>query len=132
MSRTIRKSLPDLGGGGRFLRGCQSVLHGRGSGWDAFGPRRRITRSVGQRALRTYWTPAFELYRGISQRKSPPLYLRWSYFRCWHRRAMIRNKRSIVRANIGVDEASGAMRFAGHLPKGWVARLMGHERIRII
>ncbi len=98
-------------------------VHGRASGWDPFGPRRRITRSVGNVLYELDEKPAFELYQRYLAEEvlagipamvlfpllaSPP-----DHPEC-----------TIVRANIGVDEQTGAMTFAGNLPEGWIVRLM--------
>jgi hypothetical protein len=105
--------------------------HGRASGWDAFGPRRSITRSAGNVVYELDGKPAFELYeRYLAEELSggnPAL----SVFPLL---VSPRDNpdRAVVRANIGVDKVTGAMTFAGNVPEGWSARLMRGNIDRLI
>lgn len=104
--------------------------HGRGSGWDAFGPRRSITRSSSNVLYELDGKPAYALYqRYLAEEMSAGI------------PAMIMfpllvtppddSNGALVRANIGVD-ADGAMTFAGNVPEGWIARLMRGNIDRLI
>jgi hypothetical protein len=108
------------------------LTHGRASGFDAFGPRRRITRSTGNVLHELDGRPPFELYQrylgkelshGISEEGviyplliSPPEY----------------PDRTLVRAPLSSDDDAGSMTFAGHMPEGWIARLMRGNTDRLI
>jgi hypothetical protein len=108
-----------LGFYGRSIR----LSYGTCCGWDAFGPRRRISRASGNVLFDLDNKPAmalYELYLGEQMNDgtgacvifplliSPP----------------DQPERAFVRAVIGIDQASGAMTFAGDIPQGWMARLM--------
>jgi len=106
-------------------------VHGRASGWDAFGPRRRITRSAGNVLYELDDKPALDLYRrylaeevsgGISATVLFPLVAS----------PPGQPESAVVRANIGVDEETGAMTFAGNLPESWIVRLMRGNIDRLI
>jgi hypothetical protein len=99
------------------------VSHGSRCGWDAFGPRRRITRSHGNTLLELDGKPAFELYQryfgdeladGLSAGVLFPLLLSHPD----------RPGRAFVRAALGLDQSREAMKLAGNVPEGWMARLM--------
>jgi hypothetical protein len=103
----------------------EAVRLGIGSahGWDAFGPRRRISRSSGNVLFELDGGPAFELYRrylGEEIDGDPgagvifPLLVS----------PLERPEHAVVRAPIAVDKASGSITFAGDVPEGWYARLM--------
>jgi hypothetical protein len=114
-----------------FYGNAIRFTHGRSSGWDAFGPRRSITRSAGNVVYELDGKPAFELYeRYLAEDVSAGV------------PAMIlfpllvsprdNPDRAIVRATISVDEQTGAMTFAGNVPEGWIARLMRGNIDRLI
>lgn len=97
--------------------------HGSGCGWDAFGPRRRITKSAGNVLYELDGKPAFELYErylgdevvnGVPAGVLFPLLLSHPD----------RPERSFVRAALGLDQTAAAMTLAGTVPEGWMARLM--------
>jgi hypothetical protein len=99
------------------------VSYGRGCGWDAFGPRRRITRADGNVLYELDGRPAFELYErylgdefgnGVPAGVLFPLLLSHPD----------RPERSFVRAALGLDQSTAAMTLAGNVPEGWMARLM--------
>jgi hypothetical protein len=99
------------------------VSYGRGCGWDAFGPRRRITRSDGNVLYELDGKPAFELYErylgdefgnGVPAGVLFPLLMAHPD----------RPERSFVRAALGLDQSAAAMTLAGNVPEGWMARLM--------
>jgi len=105
--------------------------HGRASGWDAFGPRRHITRSNGNVLYDLDGKPAFELYQrylgeevsaGVSAAVMFPLLIS----------PPDRPEQTVVRAPIGLENGTGGMTFAGHVPQGWTARLMRGNLDRLI
>jgi hypothetical protein len=106
-----------------FYGSALRVSYGRGCGWDAFGPRRRITRSDGNVLYELDGKPAFELYErylgdevvnGVPAGVLFPLLLSHPE----------RPERSFVRAALGLDQSAAAMTLAGNVPEGWMARLM--------
>jgi hypothetical protein len=98
------------------------LTHASGSGWDAFGPRRRISRASGNQLFELDDKPALALYE---------LYLGE---RINHGRTCVafpllisppdRPEHACVRGVTGADPTSGAITFAGDMPSGWMARLM--------
>jgi hypothetical protein len=105
--------------------------HGRASGWDAFGPRRRITRSEGNVLYELDGRPAFELYErylgeevsaGIRAGAVFPLFTS----------PPEQPESGVVRAHLGVDSGTGALTYAGRMPQGWIARLMRGNIDRLI
>lgn len=108
------------------------LIHGRASGFDAFGPRRRITRAIGNVLYELDGKSPIELYQrylgdelsdGISRGGviyplliSPPE----------------RPDQTLVRAPLSSAEEAGSMTFAGHMPEGWIARLMRGNSDRLI
>ncbi|MDQ2082404.1 FIST N-terminal domain-containing protein [Xanthobacteraceae bacterium Astr-EGSB] len=106
-----------------FYGSSVRISYGRGCGWDAFGPRRRITRSDGNVLYELDGKPAFELYErylgdevvdGVPAGVLFPLLLSHPD----------RPERSFVRAALGLDQSAAAMTLAGNVPEGWMARLM--------
>jgi len=98
-------------------------------GWDAFGPERLITRSVGNILYELDEQPALALYKkylGEHARDLPasgllfPLSLRTG------------TGESVVRTILGVDEAEDSLTFAGDIPQGGHARLMKANFDRLI
>ena len=96
---------------------------GHACGWDAFGPRRRVTRTSGNLLFELDDKPAIELYEryigddvggGTGSGVVFPLLIS----------PPDRPEHAVVRAILGMDKTSGAMTFAGDMPEGWMARLM--------
>lgn len=96
---------------------------GQACGWDAFGPRRLITRASGNLLFELDYKPTIELYERYLGEEisggtgagvifplliSPP----------------DRPEHVMVRAILQMDRTSGTMTFAGDMPEGWMARLM--------
>ncbi len=108
------------------------VAHGRASGWDAFGPRRRVTRSQGNVVFELDGKPAYDLYerylgeelksRAASDGVVIPLQIA----------SPERPDATLVRAPLAVDDGPASMTFAGHVPEGWIARLMRGSSDRLI
>jgi hypothetical protein len=105
--------------------------HGRASGWDAFGPRRHITRSIGNVLYELDGKPAFELYqRYLGEEASAGI--RAGVLFPLQTSPPEHPERMVVRALLGVDERTGSMTFAGHMQEGWSARLMRGNLDRLI
>lgn len=100
------------------------IGHGSAGGWDAFGPRRRVTRARGNVLLELDGQPALDLYErylGEDDAKGLP------------GTALLfplqiqdpgRPSHEVVRTIVGIDRADRALIFAGDMPEGWTARLM--------
>jgi len=98
-------------------------------GWDAFGPERLVTRSVGNILYELDGQPALELYKkylGEHARHLPasgllfPLSLRTAA------------GESVVRTILGINEAENSLTFAGDMPQGGHAQLMKANFDRLI
>lgn len=100
------------------------IGHGSAGGWDVFGPRRRITRSVGNLLLELDGEPALELYErylGEEDAKGlPGTALLFPLQIC----NPDHPDNNIVRTVLAVDREKRTMTFAGDMPEGWVAQLM--------
>ncbi|MFI0431557.1 MAG: FIST signal transduction protein [Candidatus Nanopelagicales bacterium] len=100
------------------------IGHGSRGGWEGFGPERLITKSQGNVLLELDDRPALALYRqylGDLAENLPASGLRFPLAV----RESPDSPRALVRTLLGVDESSGAMIFAGDVPQGWLAQLMG-------
>jgi len=98
-------------------------------GWDAFGPERLITRSVGNILYELDGQPALALYKkylGEHAQELPasgllfPLSLRTTA------------GESVVRTILAINEAEHSLTFAGDMPQGGHARLMKANFDRLI
>ncbi|MBD5634475.1 MAG: FIST C-terminal domain-containing protein [Candidatus Eremiobacteraeota bacterium] len=106
--------------------------HGRGCGWDAFGPRRRVTKANGNVLFELDGKPAYELYRrylgdvlsgrAASEGVIYPLSIS----------SPEDAETTLVRAPLAIDDGPASMTFAGHVPEGWMARLMRGNADRLI
>jgi hypothetical protein len=99
------------------------ISSGHACGWDAFGPRRRITRAEGNVLFELDNKPVldlYDLYLGedeSGQTKSGvvfPLLVA----------PQQHPEREVVRATLGMDRTNGSMTFAGEMPTGSMVRLM--------
>jgi hypothetical protein len=115
-----------------FYGSAIRLSHGRASGWDAFGPRRRITRSNGNVLYELDGKPAFELYqRYLGEELSASISSSGVIFPL-QISPPEHPERTLVRAPLAVDEGPASMTFAGHMPQGWIARLMRGNTDRLI
>lgn len=114
------------GGAIRFTNGCAS-------GWDAFGPSRRVTRSARNVLYELDGKPPYELYERylgeeLSMRDRSddgvvfPLQISHPEIQ----------RNTLVRAPLAIDGSRKSMTFAGHIPEGWTARLMRGNADRLI
>jgi hypothetical protein len=110
-----------------FYGDAVEIRHGSAGGWDVFGPRRRVTRSVGNVLYELDGEPALNLYeRYLGEEDSMGLPSTALLFplRVYE---PDRPDHDIVRTILGVDREARSMTFAGDVPEGWVAQLMrGH------
>lgn len=107
-----------------------TVGYGSRGGWDTFGPDRLITRSRGNILYELDGRPALELYKrylGPHANDLPasgllfPLSLRGQA-----------GQPRVVRTILGIDEAAGALIFAGDVPQGEYGQLMRANVDRLV
>jgi hypothetical protein len=100
-----------------------SVSYGSVGGWDAFGPKRIITKSRGSVLYELDGKPALDLYKhylGADAEKLPSSALLFPL--SIHPANDEMNV--IVRTVVAVNEREKTMTFAGDVPEGYVAQLM--------
>ena len=107
------------------------VGHGSKGGWDIFGPRRLITRSSGNILYELDGKPALELYKTYLGDLAPALPASALHFPLAVRAGGADDK-VLVRAVLGVDEATQSVSFAGDVPEGHLAQLMHANFDRLI
>lgn len=100
------------------------VGHGSGGGWDVFGPKRKISRAIGNVLYEVDGQPALDLYKLYlgpeDSRKLPGSALLFP-MRIYDPR---HPHHAVVRTVLAVDSTDGSMTFAGDMPEGWTAQLM--------
>lgn len=107
-----------------FYGSAIQIGHGSAGGWDQFGPRRRVTRSVGNVLYELDGEPALDLYErylGEEDAKGLPSTGLFFPLRVYEPE---RADHDIVRTILAVDREARSMTFAGDMPEGWVAQLM--------
>ncbi len=112
--------------GDRLQVGC-----GTRGGWEGFGPERLITRSEGNVLYELDGRPALTLYReylGDLAVNLPASGLRFPLAV----RESAAVDRSLVRSLLAVDNEAMSMTFAGDVPQGWRAQLMGADTDRLV
>lgn len=105
--------------------------HGSVGGWDAFGPRRAITRSQGNVLFELDGEPALALYKkylGEEAENLPGSALLFPLAIASPESGDVQ----IVRTVLAVDEEAQSMTFAGDVPEGFVAQLMRANSERLI
>jgi hypothetical protein len=99
------------------------IGHGSAGGWDEFGPRRRITRSLGNVLFELDGEPALHLYERYLGEEAKGLPGTGLLFPL-----LIRDPKqpdnALVRTILAVDHTAHSMTFAGDMPEGWTAQLM--------
>jgi len=107
-----------------FYGSAIRIGHGSAGGWDLFGPRRRVTRSVGNVLFELDGEPALDLYErylGPDEAKGLPGSALLFPIQV-HDAA--RSDSTVVRTVLAVDREARSMTFAGDVPQGWTAQLM--------
>ena len=107
-----------------------SVGYGSLGGWDAFGPRRVITRSKGNVLYELDGKPALELYKHYLGEHASGLPATGLLFPL--SLVLREGDRPVVRTILSVDETEGSMTFAGDMPEGASARLMKANFDRLV
>ncbi|NNF52549.1 MAG: hypothetical protein HKN59_08945 [Gammaproteobacteria bacterium] len=105
--------------------------HGSVGGWDAFGPRREITRSEGNVLFELDGEPALALYKkylGEEAANLPGSALLFPLAIASPDSSDIQ----IVRTVLAVDDETQSMTFAGDVPEGFAAQLMRANSERLI
>ncbi len=109
-----------------FFGAGLTLRTGSFGGWEVFGPMRKITKSDGNTLFQLDHKSALELYKrylGDEADKLPGSALFYPL--------QVSNpanpEQTVVRTILGIDEATGAMTFAGDMPEGWTAQLMFGE-----
>ncbi len=107
-----------------FYGSAIRIGHGSAGGWDVFGPRRRITKSIGNLLIELDGEPALDLYER---------YLGEEDTRGLPGTALLfplqisdpdQPESAIMRTVLAVDRQKRTMTFAGDMPQGWTAQLM--------
>lgn len=102
------------------------IGHGSAGGWSEFGPKRVITRSEGNIVHCIDGRPVLDLYRSYLGEEAAGLPGTGLLYPLQISDPE-RPGRTLVRTVLAIDEAAGAMTFAGDVPEGWKAQLMrGH------
>lgn len=100
------------------------VGHGSAGGWDQFGPRRKVSKSVGNVLFELDGQPALDLYErylGPEESKDlPSSALLFPIQIC----DPDSPKSAVVRTVLAIDRERRSMTFAGDVPQGWTAQLM--------
>jgi hypothetical protein len=115
-----------------FYGSAIRIGHGSSGGWDVFGPRRRVTRSVGNILFELDGEPALDLYErylGPEEAKGLPgsgllFPMQVSDVK--------RPDSAVVRGVLGVDHEARSMMFGGDIPQGWTAQLMRGNFDRLV
>jgi hypothetical protein len=102
-----------------------------GGGWDAFGPRRRITRSKGSILYELDGQPALDLYRRYLGERAAGLPATGLLFPL-ELLANASDKSGLVRTILSIDEREHSLTFAGDMPEGCYARLMKAQQDGLI
>ena len=100
------------------------VGHGSAGGWDLFGPRRQVTRSVGNVLFELDGEPALDLYErylGPEESKGLPSSALLFPIQVYDVKSP---DSAIVRTVLAIDRETRSMTFAGDVPQGWTAQLM--------
>lgn len=98
--------------------------HGTAGGWDEFGPRRSVTRSVGNVLYELDGEPALDLYeRYLGEDEAKGLPGTGLLFPLLIRDPA-RPETALVRTILAVDREARSLTFAGDVPEGWVGQLM--------
>jgi hypothetical protein len=100
------------------------VGHGSAGGWDLFGPRRHVTKSIGNVLFELDGEPALDLYErylGPDESKGLPSSALLFPIQVYD---LQKPDTAVVRTVLAIDRATRSMTFAGDIPQGWTAQLM--------
>src|SRR3954470_5559915 len=106
------------------------VGHGTGSGWDPFGPFRRITRASGNVLHELDGQSALALYKRYLGEHAAGLPGSALFFPLSVSRT--REGRAVVRTVLSIDEEAQTMTFGGDIPDGGYAQLMRANVDRLV
>jgi hypothetical protein len=106
------------------------VGHGSASGWDPFGPYRRVTRASGNVLHELDGQSALALYKRYLGEHAASLPHSALMFPLSVSRT--RNERGVVRTVIAIDEAAQTMNFGGDIPEGGYAQFMRANVDRLV
>jgi hypothetical protein len=107
-----------------FYGSAIRIGHGSAGGWDQFGPRRQVTKSVGNVLFELDGQPALDLYeRYLGPDESQGLPGSALLFPIQVYDAP-RPDSAVVRTVLAIDRDARSMTFAGDVPQGWTAQLM--------
>lgn len=106
------------------------IGYGSQGGFDAFGPKRKVTRSQGSKLFELDGQSALELYKAYLGEEAKLLPASGCNFPL----SLIREGLAdgIVRSVLTIDEADQSMDFAGDLPEGSYVQLMRSDYDRLI
>lgn len=107
-----------------FYGASVQIVTGCAGGWDAFGPRRRITRSVGSILLQLDGRPALDLYEHYLGEEDVAALPGSALLYPLKVSDPARPEIDLVRTVLAVDRQARTMTFAGDMPEGWGAQLM--------
>ena len=100
-----------------------AVSFGSAGGWEAFGPRRRITRSAGNVLYELDGQPALGLYKRYLGERAAGLPATGLLFPLELTTGPATSD-GLVRTMLAVCEADQSLTFAGDMPENWYVRLM--------
>jgi hypothetical protein len=107
-----------------FYGSAIRVGHGSAGGWDLFGPRRHVTKSVGNVLFELDGEPALDLYErylGPEESKGLPSSALLFPIQVYD---LNEPDSAVVRTVLAIDRETRSMTFAGDIPQGWTAQLM--------
>jgi hypothetical protein len=107
------------------------VSCGFAGGWEPFGPKRKITRSVGNVLYSLDDQPVLTLYKRYLGERAAELPASALLFPLQLMAAADADD-GTVRTILGIDEVNDSLRFAGDLPQGQYVRLMRSNSDRLI
>jgi len=104
--------------------------YGSAGGWDAFGPKRKVTRSNGRVLYSLDGEPALDLYTRYLGDEAEGLPMTGLYYPMSVRTEQAGSK-VVVRTLLAVDNTEKSITFAGSIPEGATVQLMhgAHERL---
>jgi hypothetical protein len=99
-------------------------------GWEVFGPKRVITKANGNVLQELDGKSALDLYKRYLGEEAENLPSSALFYPL--QISAPNGSESVVRTILGIDDATGAMTFAGDMPLGWSAQLMVGEGASLI